>query len=326
MVVPTRNSHPDIIAHLGSLEALVSQGAEVVFADSESTDGTLEALAGFQNQHGGTILNLPPGLYAAWNAGVAHSHREWLTFSTLGDKQSSQGLRHLLEVAQNLRADVVASPPRMKSGFSELPDRWPIHTLAATLSTARLLDRLECLHWLCGFLPGTMLGSAASNIYRREFLADHPFPTEFGHEGDVAWGIDVSTTARVGITPTPCADFQVHERAVRLNALQQKQRFEQLVDLARRRLADFPQIASELELSWRRQADLWDWICRLEGIAETAREQKSYIVQLEQERRSLKDQVVQLENLPLFSKLPFVKRGLFSPLLRRLNSTSRPTP
>ncbi len=79
VVVPTRNNHPEIVAHLGicpkagrpslrtsrSLEAIVSQGAEIVFVDSESTDGTLEALAAFCKIYGGTVLDLPPWLYAA---------------------------------------------------------------------------------------------------------------------------------------------------------------------------------------------------------------------------------------------------------------------
>jgi hypothetical protein len=68
LVFLTRNNHPEITAHLGSLEIIFSQGAEIVFMDSELTDGTLEAITTFRNIHGGVVFRLPPGLYAAWSA------------------------------------------------------------------------------------------------------------------------------------------------------------------------------------------------------------------------------------------------------------------
>ncbi len=320
VVVPTRNNHPDIVAHLSSLEGFVSLGAELVFVDSESTDGTLEAITSFCEIHGGILIGLPPGLYAAWNAGVEAASRKWITFGTVGDTQTVQGLQHLLYVLESTQADVVVSPPRMRRGKIAIESRWPIHSLAGKLPSAQTLDRNACLRWLCGFLPETMLGSAASNIYMRSLLKTKPFPTNFGHEGDVAWGIEIASTVRIAVTPRECSEFQIHTRETALDAHLQRRRFLQLVDLARESLLEFPEVVAEFEISWGRQMELWDWLCRLEGVADVAREQKAYINQLERERSELRDMVIRLEKLPLIPLAPFFKRGLLSPMLRRMRS------
>jgi hypothetical protein len=320
VVVPTRNNHPEIVAHLGSQEAIVSLGAEIVFVDSESSDGTLKALAAFRKNHGGKVLDLPPGLYAAWNAGVQVATRTWITFGTIGDTQSIQELQHLLDIAESTQSDIVVSPPEMRIGKIASENRWPIHRLAAKLDSVQSLNRNECLQWLCGFLPGTMLGSAASNIYKRSLLQAKPFPTKFGHEGDVAWGIEIASSVRIAVTPQQCSDFQIHARETALDARLQRQRFLQLIDLARESLLEFPEVVAEFEISWDRQMELWDWICRLEGVADVSREQKAYINQLERERSELRDIVIRLEKLPVLPLAPFLKRGLLSPILRRMRS------
>lgn len=117
------NNHPDIVAYFSSLEAFVSLGAELVFVDSKSSDGTLEAITTFCEIHGGILIGLPHGLYAAWNAGVEAASRKWITFGTVGDTQTVQGLQHFIYVSKVTQADVVVSPPGARRGKIAIESR-----------------------------------------------------------------------------------------------------------------------------------------------------------------------------------------------------------
>lgn len=309
LVVPTRNNQRDIQAHLGSLEALRLQGAELVFVDSESSDGTAEAIRSFQSRFGGQFINQPPGLYAAWNAGVQAASRKWISFATVGDRQFVEGFQHLLEVACTDAVDAVLSPPLMRSGTKPISDEWPIHQLTRLQPAPRWWTQEESTRWLCGCLPGTVLGSAASNLYRRDFLLAHPFPTHFGHEGDVAWGIEVANHIRLAITPRSCAEFQVHERSNPLGAREQAERFNQLVQLATNRLEKKPLIKAELELRWAREKMFWKWILELEKAAETTVEQSRYIQFLEHENQTLRQERDTLSKKSFGLPIPYLSRG-----------------
>lgn len=312
VVVPTRNCAREMDSHLESLKAIKNIVQEFIFVDSFSEDGTAEKIADFlRSGIPGVLLSCPPGLYAAWNQGATAAKGFWVTFATVGDTQTSEGLRHLMEVGEKLSADLIVSPPLMMEGRSNLEVSWPIHRLATTKQSPNLLTQAECLRWLCGFLPGTVLGSAASNLYRREFLLDHPFPTHFGHEGDVAWGLQVAKTVRMAVTPSPCAKFQVHERASKLTAQEQFARFEQLTELARATLDDQPEFLAEFQVHWEREQTLWRWINALEGLAETMEEQKKYINILENKNATLLEENQALSRLPVGLPLPFFKTGTF---------------
>jgi hypothetical protein len=186
---------------------------------------------------------------------------------------------------------------------------WPIHRLATTKQSPHLLTQTECLRWLCGFLPGTVLGSAASNLYRREFLLDHPFPTHFGHEGDVAWGLQVARIVRMAFTPRLCAEFQVHERASKLTAREQFDRLKQLIELAQSTMDGHPELLAEFQVHWEREQTLWRWINALEGLAETMEEQKNYIKILENKNAALSEENQTLSRLRVGFPLSFLKSG-----------------
>jgi len=321
VVVPTLNCARDIDSHLESLKLLKGIVKEFVFVDSSSEDGTAEKIAKFlRSDVSGVLVSCPPGLYAAWNKGVSVAKGGWVTFATVGDTQNPSGLQHLMEIAENFSADVVVSPPLMMAGRKSVEDSWPIHHLAVNKQSPHLMTQEESIRWLCGFIPGTAMGSAASNLYRRKFLLDHPFPSNFGHEGDVAWGIQVSTKVKLVVTPQTCAAFEVHARSTPLDALVQKLRFEQLVDLSLEHLTDFPHILAEFQILWKRQSELLQWVIELESVAKTNREQKSYIFQLESERKRLMGEVERLGKIPFTNFMPPLKMAHLGPLLRRLPS------
>jgi len=65
------------------------------------------------------------------------------------------------------------------------------------------------------FLPFALLGSSASNLYRTAVLQENPFPTEFGRNGDGAWGFFNALEIRLGITSMRVSSFRKHQKTYR---------------------------------------------------------------------------------------------------------------
>ena len=125
---------------------------------------------------------------------------------------------------------------------------------------------------------------------------------------------------RLVLTPQTCAAFEVHARSTPLDALVQKSRFEQLVDLSFEHLTDFPHILAEFQILWKRQCDLLQWVIELESVAKTNLEQKSWVFQLESERKRLMGEVERLGKIPFTNFMPPLKMAHLGPLLRKLPS------
>lgn len=217
VIVPTRNEGARIAQHLDALQDWVSRVHEVIAVDSESSDGTLEILeTRIAGQPNGCVITRPRGLYAAWNFAVREASAEYVYFATVGDVPTDGALDHLVEVARAFEADVVISPPRMREDGSDASESWPIHALIEHLpgDDPVRLDPMLKLMLVFGFEPGQgILGSSASNLYRREFLLQHPFPEDSGHGGDTVWGCRYAQDARMVVTPRVCAEFQFEGRA-----------------------------------------------------------------------------------------------------------------
>lgn len=316
VIVPTRNCGDALRPHLLNLSHFKNEIAEVVFVDSESTDGTLEfiksQLGDWPNPR---LLQTAPGLYASWNAGIAEISSKWVYIATVGDLLQPGGLVSLLACGMSTDAHVVVSPPAMVNSRAEsVADRWPVHHFLERIDEP-LINQLmgEREKWLCmvGLIPSTILGSAASNLYQTKFLQQNPFPENFGHEGDAAWGIQVAPVVRLAILDKVCATFCVHGRQEPLTAAAQSQRFSQLCDLAEKVLAAnlsvptadvaivsrclFPQIRS-----------LWSWLTAMESVQE---ERLKYISILECETRRFQDEIKQLEAVRLFPFIAHPNRG-----------------
>lgn len=214
-VLPVYNCRERLERHLRSVVIWAPMVAELIVVDSGSTDGTLELAQEVLTPFGARFISHPPGLYQSWNAGIAAASSPWCYISTVEDPIAPDGLAHLLEVAERHQADLVVSPPEILNEDGSAPHPWtmPSNRLAASLEALgirdRLLERGEAIALFCGSLPDGLLGSSASNLYRTAFLQKRPFPVEFGHGGDTAWGLAASVEARIAFTTRCCASFYV---------------------------------------------------------------------------------------------------------------------
>jgi hypothetical protein len=213
VILPTRNVMGTIDAHVAKISAWLPKVQQVIVVDS-SVDGTLdflrEKLAALPNV---AFHSRPHGLYESWNFAVRQAAEDFVYFSTVGDGIDAVGLLHLLEVARETDADMVLSPPEMLDDAGNPHDRkWPIHFLCEELrgSGVYLLQPEEAFILSTSAIPETVLGSSASNLYRREFLSARPFPEGWGHDADSAWMISNGMHARIALTQRCVSRFVVH--------------------------------------------------------------------------------------------------------------------
>jgi hypothetical protein len=146
----------------------------------------------------------------------------------------------------------------------------------------RLLNRAESISMLCGFLPHGLLGSSASNLYRTSLLQSHPFPSDFGHCGDTAWGITISPLAQVAFTPQSCAKFYCQTDFRAEDPERQLTRHRQLAKLVRDTLASHSLQSPEtaVMLGWFESYDhsfvtLLDWLSREQVYKQQLQELRS---------------------------------------------------
>jgi hypothetical protein len=272
-VLPIFNCRERLARHLESVKKWAPQVEEIIVVDSGSSDGSLDVAREALSPFPARFLHHPPGLYQSWNAGIAASKAGWCYISTVEDPISPTGLSHLLDTARRHDADVVISPPEMRNedGSKPVEEKMPSNRLADAFRSARLADRLlsrtETITMLCGSLPHGLLGSSASNLYRTVFLQANPFPTDFGHCGDSAWGVSVAPFAKVAFTPKECARFYCQTR---FRAEDPRTQFARHRQLAAKALATLESRATTdaevaVMLGWFRATDhststLWNWL------------------------------------------------------------------
>ncbi len=272
-VLPVYNCRERLERHLRCVAAWAPQVSELIVVDSGSSDGTLEVAREILSPFGARFLQHPPGLYQSWNAGIAAATATWCYISTVEDPITPEGLSHLLEVATRHDADVVISPPEMRShdGSAPVDEKMPSNRLAdaflASGHADKLLNRAETVANLCGFLPHGLLGSSASNLYRTSFLQKHPFPTNFGHCGDTAWGVTIAPVAKVAFTPVSCSRFYCQTNFRPEDPERQRDRHRQLAGAARQALENAAVVDPEcaVMLGWFDSTDhsmrtLWNWL------------------------------------------------------------------
>jgi glycosyltransferase involved in cell wall biosynthesis len=262
VLIPTRNSMQWLDRHLAALLPWLHRVQEVVVVDSHSSDGTAEYLR--QHLAGRNIKHLshPPGLYESWNFGLGQIRSEWTYIATVGDSVSEATIEGLVAVGQANSSDLVISPPTMvsESGKS-LDKRWPIHKYMKWKAADRagLISDFEVFLWNTLSVPGSLIGSSASNIYRTEYIQAHPFPEDYRHAGDTAWAVGNSFAARWAIAPGLRSDFLVHPTAPRSPETVRRQSRERLHELAQ---AIFESVATgrypEKSLYAALLKDYWD--------------------------------------------------------------------
>ncbi len=312
IILPCRNNRSELEGHVDAMLEWLPVVSQVVVVDS-STDGSLDYLRERLVGSNVEFHSVPPGLYQAWNFGVSSAKAEFCYFSTVGDTITADGLQHLFGIASNWGLDAVLSPPEMLDieGNPSLM-RWPIHDFVATLCDEIFFpSREETVRWLTAFLPYTILGSSASNLYRTDFLKAHPFPKECGHGGDAAFGVQISPFVKMAITKLTCSRFVTHGQGRNITASEQ---FEVAkIFLA---LLESTPMPAEAESSaamsralLKNKIDLFEWLAGLEPLAGVVEEQKSYIEILESQNATLSQEREILAKLSACLPVPFVKAG-----------------
>jgi len=272
-----------------ALRRWYAAAAEVIVVDSESDDGTLEWLREHLDHPNVYFFTRPRGLYAAWNFGVQQCHSEYVYFATIGDEIGPGGVEKLLRVAEQFSADVVLSPPLIvdTSGVELTDVQWPVHKLLNRVqpTEAFLLSEWQSFGMANCFGNQGLLGSSASNLYRRQSLLDAPFPEDFGHAGDSMWGRLYSANLRAAVLPEAIARFVVEDRNLKFGRLTDNDFAQQVLLLEVAALhaleRDGRHLRSDMKFVQEGKAGFAAWVAektgQLEHIKKTCAERLAYI-------------------------------------------------
>lgn len=235
VVIPTLNCAHLMEEHVASMLPWLDRADEIIVVDSHSTDGTLEILTSRVSHPNLRIYQRPRGLYQAWNFGIAQVKSKYTYVSTVGDSISPYGIDHLLNVADSLNADVIISKPDFINEEG-VPIKGPFFPVDKIISMLRITEptrvgTLTCLLFQILTIPGAILGSSASNLYRTDVFQKNPFPTEFGTTGDGAWGIANVFRYALAVSPERFTIFREHEKAYQKKDYEVSELNEKLLEL-----------------------------------------------------------------------------------------------
>jgi hypothetical protein len=215
VVIPVYQSAERLPEHVECLRLLRPTVHEFIWVITESPDRSHEIAREAAKELGGQILEIPRGLYEAWNSGIARATGEFIYISTMGDTITPEGLNALSLCIQKNQADVVFSPPVISPATETNLKRsrhWPVFKFAQILNR-HAEDRLpKEKAFLIQILSGAsgLLGSCASCLFRASFLQSRPFPTDHHHYGDTAWTYQHLPEATLSFHPNPVAKFVIH--------------------------------------------------------------------------------------------------------------------
>ena len=220
VVIPVYQSAERLPEHIECLRRLQPMVHEFIWLITDSPDGSHEIAREAAKELGGQVLEVPRGLYEAWNSGIARANGEFIYISTIGDTITPEGLNALSVCIRKNEADVVFSPPVIFPATEANLKRcrhWTVFKFAQILNR-HAEDRLPkekaiLLQILSG--ASGLLGSCASCLFRASFLQSRPFPTDHHHYGDTAWTYQNLPNAILAFCPEPVARFIVHDHDTR---------------------------------------------------------------------------------------------------------------
>jgi glycosyltransferase involved in cell wall biosynthesis len=212
VIIPTLNCRKKLVRHLDAIEEWLPLVEEIIAIDSNSSDGTKELLEERLQPYGANILSTGRGLYQAWNLGASLATQPYVYYSTVCDIISKNGLVEMSRLIESHRLDVLISPPKMvdEDGEREVNVKWPIHYVLKYLEFKEgvtLVTNVQKMLFLAPFIPATILGSSASNLYRTQILKEHPFPLDVGTVGDSYWALKNFPYLSIGIANEFYATF-----------------------------------------------------------------------------------------------------------------------
>ena len=236
VLVPTFNCAGSLPGHLDSMRAWSDEVEEIVVVDSFSDDGTMEVIKKGLRHPNLRVVQHPRGLYQSWNFGLQQLRAKYAYISTTGDTITAEGLRHLAVTAEELKSDVVISRPEFlgPDGRTVASRQWPIHNLLQwrPITKPTTVEPWHVFLLATLDIPEGVMGSSASNLYRTETMKRHPFPTDFGHAGDTAWGIRNAFRISLAVTPEIFSRFMLHAPTAKVDGDQKKFLASRMFDLA----------------------------------------------------------------------------------------------
>jgi len=216
VVIPVYQSAERLPEHIESLRRLLPMVHEFIWVITESPDGSHEIAQKAAQELGGQVLEVPRGLYQAWNSGITLAAGDFIYISTIGDTITPEGLNALWHCLQKTAADVVFSPPTISPATGTNLKRsrhWPVFKFAPILNQyagGLCIPKEKAI--LLQILSGAsgLLGSCASCLFRALFLKNRPFPADHHHYGDTAWTYQNLAEANLAFHPDPVAQFKIH--------------------------------------------------------------------------------------------------------------------
>jgi hypothetical protein len=190
---------------------------EFIWVITKSPDGSHEVAREAARELGGQVLEVPRGLYQAWNSGIARATGEFIYISTVGDTITPEGLNALSVCIRKNEADVVFSPPVIFPATQPNLKRcrhWTVFEFSKILnqfSGVRIPKEKAILMQILSGATG-LLGSCASCLFCTSFLKAHPFPDAYHHYGDTAWTYQNLPDAVLAFYPEPVARFVIHDQ------------------------------------------------------------------------------------------------------------------
>lgn len=218
VLIPTLNCNHLLPSHIDSMRQWIDLANEIIIVDSNSNDGTCERLIQSLAAYNARVYTHPRGLYQSWNYGIGHARSKWLYISTVGDTITRDLLLHLLEIAEKGNCDAVLSKPDFVDQDDRKiePPHWAIHDILSLLPSDRpyILSHSAALFFtLLNTRKSSILGSAASNIFKTSHLKLHPFPCDWGTCGDGVWGIQNVLQSTIAFTHATGSTFKIHEKS-----------------------------------------------------------------------------------------------------------------
>jgi hypothetical protein len=216
VVIPVYQCAERLPEHVECLRRLRPMVHEFIWVITESPDGSHKIPREAAMELGGQILEVPRGLYQAWNSGIARASGDFLYISTIGDTITPEGLNALALCIQKNQADVVFSPPAISPPTQANLKRshhWPVFRFAQILNkhanSCIPMQQAILIQILSG--ASGLLGSCASCLFRTSFLQGRPFSTDHHHYGDTAWTYQHLPEANLVFYPYPVARFIIHD-------------------------------------------------------------------------------------------------------------------
>lgn len=216
VMVPVYQCADLLPAHLDFLASISRQVRELIWVITESPDGSDRMAREAASRLGGHILEMPRGLYQAWNAGIAVASGEFLYISTVGDfMERNDGLAVLLALLQKTGAELVISPPRpYPKSFQgrAITRHWPLFTFGKYLKpySGRVIPKEKAA--LIQILSGAsgLSGSCASCLFQTKTLQKLSFPINYFHYGDTAWLYKNIPKLSIAFCQESLARFTIH--------------------------------------------------------------------------------------------------------------------